>query len=137
MKKFPFITLNDSLVLLRVMMAIVFLAHAIVRIFNGTIPRFGGYLESKGFIMGNPIVYAITTFEIVGGVMLAFGYFTRWLALGFIILLIIGIGIIHAAEGWFVGEHGSGGMEYSVALIVSLIVVAATPRSPKGEVSAD
>ena len=32
MKHFPFITLPASLVLLRIMLAVVFLAHAIVRI---------------------------------------------------------------------------------------------------------
>ena len=33
--------------------------------------------------------------------------------------------LIHANLGWFVGEHGVGGMEYSLCLIVALLVIAA------------
>ncbi|MCY7280172.1 MAG: hypothetical protein LH610_04620 [Sphingomonas bacterium] len=31
--------------------------------------------------------------------------------------------------GWFVGEHGVGGTEYSVASIVTLLFVAANDRN--------
>jgi putative oxidoreductase len=31
--------------------------------------------------------------------------------------------------GWFVGEHGVGGMEYSLCLLVALIAIAAHDRS--------
>ena len=44
------------------------------------------------------------------------------------LLLAIAIGgivLIHWRFGWFVGEHGTGGSEYSIALIVMLLVVAA------------
>ena len=36
-----------------------------------------------------------------------------------------GIVLIHRHFGWFVGEHGTGGSEYSVALIVLLLIVIA------------
>lgn len=126
MKSFPFLTFTQSLVLLRISTAIIFLAHAVVRIFNGTIPRFGDFLDSKGLLIGTPLVWAITTFEIVGGALLAFNIFTKWLSAGFIILLLVGIVLIHASAGWFVGEHGTGGMEYSFMLIVGLIVIASS-----------
>ncbi|RTY94918.1 DoxX family protein [Flavobacterium sp. GT3R68] len=125
MKKFPFITLNNALVLLRVVVAILFIAHAVVHISNGTINQFAGFLAEKGFIMSTATVWAITLFEIMGGLTMLLGYFTKWIALGFILMLLIGIAIIHAQLGWFVGEHGTGGMEYSVALIFALIVIAA------------
>lgn len=126
MKKFPFISLNNAVVLLRVVIAILFIAHAVVRITNGTVNQFAGFLAEKGFIMSTATVWAITLFEILGGVIMLLGYFTKWIALGFILMLVIGIAIIHAQLGWFVGEHGTGGMEYSVALIAALIVIAAS-----------
>ena len=124
MKNFPFLSLSQSLVLLRISVAVIFLAHAIVRIFNGTIPRFGEYLNSKGFVIGVPLVWGITAFEVIGGVLLLAGYYVKILSIGFILLLVAGIVIIHAEQGWFVGEHGSGGMEYSFILIIALVVLS-------------
>jgi putative oxidoreductase len=125
MQRFPFLSLPQSLVILRFALAIVFFMHAIVRLFNGTIPQFGGFLNSKGLVIGVPLVWMITVFEIIGSILLALGYYKKILSAGFIILLLVGILLIHASLGWFVGEHGSGGSEYSFILIVALVVVAA------------
>lgn len=126
MKKFPFVSLENSLVFLRFSVALIFLTHAIVRILNSTVERFGAFLAGKGFPHGVVWVYGITTFEIIGGLLLMFGYFTKILSAGFIILLVVGIVLIHAEFGWFVGEHGTGGCEYSFILIAALLVVAAS-----------
>jgi putative oxidoreductase len=125
MKKFPFITLDRSLIVLRVATAGMFLAHSIVRICNGTMPRFADFMENKGFPFGMLIVILITIFETVGGILMLLGYYSRWMAAGFIFLLLMGNMIIHWENGWFVGEHGSGGMEYSFELVFALIVIAA------------
>jgi putative oxidoreductase len=126
MKNFPFLSLSQSLLLFRICVPLFFVAHAVVRIANGTIEQFAGFLSTKGFIGATAMVWGITVFEIIGGLALTFGYFTKWLSLGFIVMLIFGILIIHAHLGWFVGEHGTGGMEYSVALILGLLVIAAS-----------
>lgn len=126
MRKFPFINLQQSIILLRIFIAVIFLLHAIVRITGGTINRFADFLNSNGWVMGKSIVWSITIFELLGGVLLALGYLSKWIALLFILLLVVGIVLIHFDNGWFVGEHGTGGMEYSVLLIVTLLVVAAT-----------
>jgi putative oxidoreductase len=128
MKKFPFISLTQSLIILRVATAGMFLAHSIVRICNGTIPQFADFIANKGFPFSMLIVILITIFETVGGLLLLFGYFSRWLAAGFIFMLLMGNLIIHIDQGWFVGEHGSGGMEYSFELIFALLVIAAAER---------
>lgn len=128
MKKFPFISLVNSLVLLRYAVALVFIAHAVVRVTGGTVTRFGEFLSSKGFLYGTPMVWMITTYEIAGGLLLAFGYFTKLLSAGFIGILAIGIVIIHAQQGWFVGEHGTGGSEYSFILMIALLVIAAASK---------
>jgi putative oxidoreductase len=120
-----------SIILLRVVLSTVFLAHAITRVALNTIPEFGGFLESKGFPMGNLIVWGITIFEIAGGILLMFGIFQKWISIGLIAMLLTGIALIHFQLGWFNGEFGTGGCEYSVTLIAALIVVAsATPATP-------
>jgi putative oxidoreductase len=125
MKNFPFASLPQLLVVLRVGIALVFLAHAIVRIANGSIDQFGGFLNAKGLFLGKPLVILITVYEIAGGILLALGYMIRWLSAGFIFILVMGIVLIHVSFGWFVGEHGTGGMEYSFVLIMALLVIAA------------
>jgi putative oxidoreductase len=126
--KFPFISLYRALILLRISVAGIFLAHAIVRIIGGTMERFAGFLGGKGFPYALNIVWLITIYEIVGGILLIIGKQTKWISLGFILMLLLGIIIIHANNGWFVGEHGSGGIEYSFILIIALIVIAATNK---------
>ena len=128
MNNFPFISLNHSLIILRISVAFIFLAHAVVRVLNSTIGQFGEFLESKGFPYGTAWVWAITAFEIVGGLILAAGYFTKIISAGFIALLIVGIILIHASLGWFVGEHGTGGSEYSFILIIALLVISASSK---------
>jgi putative oxidoreductase len=125
MHNFPFLNLAQMLVVMRVSLAGMMMAHAAVRVINGTVPQFGGFLEARGFPLGVVLVWMITAFELVGGMLFALGYFTRLLAAGFIVILTVGIAIIHVKLGWFVGEHGSGGSEYSVILIVGFLLVAA------------
>lgn len=130
MKKTLVLSLENSLVFLRFSVALIFLLHAVVRILNSTIGRFGDFMESKGFPYGNAWVYGITAFEIIGGSLLMLGYFTKILSAGFISLLVVGIILIHAGKGWFVGEHGTGGCEYSFILIAALTVIAASKNLP-------
>ncbi len=125
MQKFPFLTLNQSLILLRVSLAIIFWAHAIVRLVNGTIPQFAAAMNSKGFPFAIVLVWMITIFEITGGIALVLNYCVKWLSAAFILLLVAGIIIIHFSLGWFVGEHGTGGSEYSFILIMCFVVLAA------------
>ncbi|NOT94234.1 DoxX family protein [Ferruginibacter sp.] len=131
MKRFPFLTQRQTLILLRYSVALVFMAHALVRVINDTIPQFSLFFENKGFIYAKAIVWAITVFEIVGSIALAAGYFTKWLSAGFILMLLIGIVLIHASLGWFVGEHGTGGCEYSFILIMCLLLIASDDKNAK------
>jgi putative oxidoreductase len=49
----------------------------------------------------------------------------RWAASGLALIAAVGILLIHWKNGWFVGEHGVGGSEYSIALLAMLLVIAA------------
>jgi putative oxidoreductase len=126
MRNFPFLSSSQSLLLFRIVLPLFFVAHAIVRIANGTIERFAGFLSTKGLFATTAMVWGITLYEIIGGIALAFGYCQKYLSLGFILMLVMGNVIIHYENGWWVGEHGAGGMEYSCALILGLIVIAAS-----------
>ena len=128
MRKFPFLTIPQALVMLRVITALIFIAHAVIRVTGSTVERFGVFLNSQGFVMGTTIVWILTAYEIIGGLLMTFGFLTRWLALGFFLILTVGLILIHAANGWFVGEHGTGGMEYSILLMAVLLAIAAADK---------
>ena len=133
MPRFPFLSLTHSLVVLRIGTASLFMAHALVRIANGTMPQFADFMGGLGFPQPMLWVWAITLFEIVGGSLMILGVLARWMALGLFAIAAGGIVLIHARLGWFVGEHGTGGSEYSVCLILCLLVIAAadTERSSR------
>ena len=109
----------------RVATAGLFMAHAVVRIANGTIPQFGRFMEAQGFPAGEAVVWAITVTELIAGVLLIIGRFVRPAAAALLAIAVGGIVLIHRRAGWFVGEHGSGGIEDSAALIILLLLIMA------------
>jgi putative oxidoreductase len=125
MNRYPYISLTRALTVLRIAVAIFFMAHAAVRIANNSIPQFGLFLESKGFIYGTLLVWLISIYELTGGILMAVGRYVRQMATGLFVIAFVGVLLIHQQNGWFVGEHGIGGMEYSFSLMVSLVVIAA------------
>ena len=128
MKKFPFISSAQSLTMFRVVLALMLAAHGVMRLSAGTVDDFGEFLNSKGFLIGPAIAWFLTIFEMVGGLLLAAGYFVRWIAAIFIIEHCFGIILVHAPNGWFVVGHQSGGVEYSVLIIFSMLVIAASAK---------
>lgn len=131
--QYPFIGAQHAFVVARVMTAIFFMAHAIVRIINDTIPQFGSFLTSLGFPFGEGVVWLITGSEIIAGCLLIANLFVRIAASVLFVIVATGIGLIHAKLGWFVGEHGTGGSEYSVALMLILLLVMVVDRDRQGE----
>jgi putative oxidoreductase len=102
--------------------------HGTTRILHDGVDGFGGFLGSQGFPAGTVVAWGITLFEIIGGLLMALGYYTRWIAAVFVLELTMGIILVHAKNGWFVVGGGSNGVEYSVLLITCMIVIAAQSK---------
>ena len=128
MNSSTFVSLHASLTVLRVVTPLLFMAHAVVRIVNDTIPQFAAFLGSRGFPQPLLLVWAITVVEIVAGTLMIAGVKVRFMAAALACIAFGGIVLIHAELGWFVGEHGTGGSEYSVCLLLCLFVIAAAAR---------
>ncbi len=114
-----------ALLFARIATAGLFMAHAAVRIINDTIPQFGQFMESRGFPAGETVVWLITITELISGTLIIFGRFVNVAAAALLAIAVGGIVLIHRHFGWFVGEHGSGGIEYSAALIILLLIIMA------------
>ncbi len=114
-----------SLVLsvIRIAVAVLLAAHGWTRLIVGGVVPFGEWLTEKGFPVGFLIASGITALEILGTPPLAFRKFVFPLTMAYSGVLLMGIVMVHAPEGWFVVGNGRNGMEYSVLLILCLLAV--------------
>ncbi|AYB30588.1 DoxX family protein [Chryseolinea soli] len=128
MKNFPFLSASQAVILLRVIVALLLIIHGVTRILHDGVGGFGGFLDSQGIPAGTVVAWGITLFEIAGGLLMALGRYTRWIAAAFALELTMGILLVHAKNGWFVVGGGSNGVEYSVLLITCMIVIAAQSK---------
>lgn len=119
---------SSSIAALRMMMGIIFILHALVRVYNNTLPGFGEFLDSKGFPFGFYLAWAVTLFELIGGVLMFLRIFVRFFCIGEIVILITGIVTVHAENGWFVVGRTLNGVEYSIVLITVLIAIFIAER---------
>lgn len=116
---------------LRVVLALLIAAHGWARFVAGGVAPFGEFLDAQGFRVGFYLAAAITTFEIVGSLLLLAGRFVAPLCLAFSFVFAAGIALVHAEAGWFVVGLGRNGSEYSVLLIVCLWAVALQHIEPR------
>ena len=125
LRDYPWWPVGDAMRLLRYITALLFIAHASMRFVDDTIAGFGAFMEARGFVHGEAWVLAITAYELGAGTLLLLNRGVRLAASGLAVIVAVGIWLIHRHNGWFVGEHGTGGSEYSVALLAMLLVLAA------------
>ncbi|MFN3847778.1 MAG: DoxX family protein [Spirosomataceae bacterium] len=129
MQSYPFLSTNQYLNFLRITLGLMMMAHGAARLYVGSVGDFGAFLNSKGFIIGPLLAWSITLFDLIGGAVLALGYFRKIISAGFIFVLMMGIFLVHIQNGWFVVGHQSGGIEYSVLLIICFLLIASTKKA--------
>jgi putative oxidoreductase len=118
-----------ALTLLRAGTAAIMIIHGVARSWLGIVDDFGVVLNQWGFPFGVAVAWTITIVEIAGGALLAAGFLVLPLCAWFAFQLLMGIYLIHGRVGWFVVGAGRNGMEFSVLLLLCLVVIALTrPR---------
>jgi putative oxidoreductase len=105
--------------ILRVALGGLFLAHAGLKIFVFTPSGTAGFFQSIG--LPGPLAYAVITAEVLGGVALLLGLWTRWVSLALVPILLGAIYAQHGAAGFFFSNAG-GGWEFPALWIVALVV---------------
>ena len=105
---------------LRLALGVMFIAHALLKYFVFTLPGTAQFFGSLGL----PPALAYVTFyaELVGGVLLLLGVYTRYVALALVPIL-LGATWAHAGNGWLFNAT-NGGWEYPLFLTVAAIVQA-------------
>lgn len=127
--------LNNTF-LLRVAVAVILLMHSIPSILSNGVNDFGiRYLNQVGFApLGVPLAWAIKISHVVAALCLLFEKYVKWACLITISILVAGIIMLHAKEGWFVVGKGRNGVEFNFLLIVALLTIL-FPSGLKGKMS--
>ena len=112
---------NLAALLLRVSMGILFLAHAGLKIFVFTPAGAAGFFESLGF--PGPLAYLVIAAELLGGIALIAGLWTRWVSIALIPVLLGSIYAPHGAAGFFF-SNPNGGWEFPAFWVVALASLA-------------
>jgi putative oxidoreductase len=107
--------------LLRVSLAVLFFAHAWLKIKVFTPAGAAKYFESLG--LPGFVAYLTMAAEIGGGILLLLGIETRWVAILLIPLIGGTIVLVHGKKGWLFSNK-DGGWEFPAFWIVALAVQA-------------
>jgi putative oxidoreductase len=79
---------NISIGMLRMLMGLIFMAHGLARLVDCSLPDFGEFLDSKGFLAGFYLAWAVTIFDIVGGLLMVLRKFVKVFCVWEIIVLL-------------------------------------------------
>ena len=107
--------------LLRVTLGALFLAHASLKLFVFTPAGTAAFFGSVG--VPPALAYVTIAAEVLGGIALILGLWTRFAALLLTPILLGAIFTVHGAAGFFF-NNANGGWEYPAFWIIALIVQA-------------
>ena len=100
---------------LRIGLGIMYISHASLKWFVFTIPGFATWLGTQG--LPSAMAWPVFILEIAGGLAILLGFYSRYVALLLIPILLVAAWI-HFPNGWSHTNHG-GGWEYPVFLAVA------------------
>jgi putative oxidoreductase len=123
--------MRSPVTLLRVGVAVLLFIHGSYRATTGGVAGFGEWLSGLGFPAGIAWAWAVTSIELIGAPLMAAGKFVVPVAAYLAFQLALGIVLVHFPDGWFVVGGGRNGMEYSVLLILCLVVIMLDHRRQK------
>ena len=105
---------------LRVALGVMFIAHALLKVYVFTVPGTVKFFESIG--LPGPLAYVTISAELIGGTLILAGAWSRWVTAALVPLL-IGATWAHAGNGWLFTAP-NGGWEYPAFLTVAALAQA-------------
>jgi putative oxidoreductase len=110
---------SAGLLLLRLSLGLMYLAHAGLKLFVFTLPGTAQFFAGQG--LPGAMAYGVFAAEAIGGAMLLLGVYPRQVALALVPIL-LGAAWVHAPNGWVFNAPG-GGWEYPVFLAAMSVVL--------------
>jgi len=111
---------TTAALVLRLALGTMFIAHALLKLFVFTLPGTAQFFASLG--LPGALGYVIFAAELVGGVLLVLGVYSRAVSLALVPIL-LGATWAHLGNGW-VFSAPNGGWEYPAFWTIALIVQA-------------
>jgi putative oxidoreductase len=99
---------------------IIFMAHGYQKFFQMGIPGVTGFFGGLGIPLPGVAAPAVATLELVGGFLLAIGFFARFIAVPLAIDMATAIALVHAPNGFFVPK----GVEFVLLLMTAAVAIA-------------
>ena len=109
-----------AVLLLRVSLGLLFLAHAALKIFVFSVPETVDFFQSLG--LPAVIAYGVMAVEVLGGIALIIGFYAPYVALPLALEMLGTIVTVHGQNGWLFTNEG-GGWEYPALWTVALIAL--------------
>lgn len=106
-----------SVLALRVVTGLVFVMHGWQKLGMG-VPGVTGFLANLGFPMPEVFAVILIAGELLGGLALILGVWTRFAALVLSVIAVVALVTVHLANGFFVSN---GGYEFVLLLLVASI----------------
>lgn len=104
---------------LRLMLGVMFIAHALLKYVVFTMPGTVQFFESVG--LPGLLAYVVVIAELLGGALILIGLHSRWVSL-VLLPVLLGALSVHAPNGW-VFNAPNGGWEYPAFLAGAAIVL--------------
>ena len=108
-----------GIALLRASLGIMWIAHALLKLFVFTLPGTAQFFQSVG--LPGFLAYPVFAVELLGGIALLLGIYARQAALLLVPIMAVATSV-HIGNGWAHTSTG-GGWEYPVFLISASIAV--------------
>ena len=113
-------TVPYAILLLRISLAALFLAHAMLKIRVFTIPGTVSYFKSLG--LPGWLAYVTIMMELGGAAGLILGIYPRYVALILVPLILGTIVTVHGKKGWLF-TNPDGGWEFPALWVVALLAL--------------
>jgi putative oxidoreductase len=110
---------NVGVTLLRVSLGIMWIAHALLKLFVFTLPGTAQFFNSVG--IPGFLAYPVFGIELVGGIALVLGVYARQVSL-ILVPVMAAAAAVHANNGW-VHTSAGGGWEYPVFLTAASVAL--------------
>lgn len=108
-----------GITVLRISLGVMWVAHALLKLFVFTLPGTAQYFASIGF--PGVLAYPVFAAELLGGIALLLGLYARQVALALVPVMAVAAWV-HLPNGW-VHTSSGGGWEYPVFLIAASIAL--------------